>query len=371
MKKNNCYIHIPFCSSKCKYCRFASFWITQDLQIQNYVTFLCKEIKENNFLEKQELQTIYFWWGTPWVLKISQFENIFKILREKFIFSQNIEISIETTPENVTKENIIWWKNLWINRISMWVQTLNEKSLEEIWRADKWSIIEALENVLKIWFDNFSIDFIIGLPFVEKWEINKNIDFLLQKYDFIKHISVYMLEEYFDIPEEKESSFDNITYPDSWSKTWLWEKYFLEEYLSVKNNLNEKWFNFYELSNSSKPGYECKHNIWYWNHTPTFAFWLGAHGFLDNTRFSNSESFLEYYAKKNIKKDKVTSEDKFIEKMMFLLRTNWIDKKYTKKLDTKKINYFIENNYLVMQDNKIILWEKWIVFMDYILWEIL
>lgn len=389
MKNSNCYIHIPFCTSKCKYCRFASFSWLKEIQVQNYINFLCREILDSE-VDNETLDTIYFWWGTPWVLSLSQFSQIFLSLKQKFIFSENIEISIETTPENVNEKNIIWWKNLWINRISMWLQTLNENSLIEIWRAWKGDIINALDlfkyfisnpsprsSVLPLekeeinWIINISIDFIVWLPFVSKWEIIENIGFLFKKYDFIKHISVYMLEEYYDIPEDIESKFDNIKYPNNWKNNWILEEEIWTEYLSIKKFLIEKWFNSYEISNFSKSWYECKHNIWYWNHKETFAFWLWAHWFLNSTRFSNSESFLEYYNKKNIKKDILNSNDIFLEKMMFSLRTSWIDKKYLEKLDIKKINYFLENNLLIDKWEKIILSNNWIVFMDYILWEII
>lgn len=376
MKNYNCYIHIPFCSSKCKYCRFASFSGIKKLQIQNYVDFLCKEIDNSWFFSKNEnwkitLDTIYFGWWTPWVLSLEQFEQIFFSLKNKYIFNDNIEISIETTPENVTEKNLIWWKKLWINRISMWVQTLNEKSLSEIWRAWKGDIINALDLVNFVWFDNFSIDFIIWLPYVLEWEIIENIWFLLNKYDFIKHISVYMLEEYYEVPEEKESKFDNIKYPNDWKKSWLKEEKIWEEYNKIKKYLESNWFNRYEISNFSKKWYECKHNFWYWNHKETIAFWLWAHWFLNNTRFSNSESFLDYFSYKNISKEILTWEDLFLEKIMFSLRTSWIDKKYLEKLDSKKINYFIKNNLLSDNWEKILLTDNWTVFMDYILWEII
>lgn len=370
MKNLNCYIHIPFCTSKCKYCRFASFSWLKEIQVQTYIDFLCREILDSEH-ENFTLDTIYFWWWTPGVLSLIQFNQIFTALKKKYTFNNNIEISIETTPENISKENIIWWKKLWINRISMWLQTLNENSLIEIWRAWKGDIINALDNVSFLWFKNFSIDFIVWLPYVSKWEIIENIGFLLKKYDFIKHISVYMLEEYYDIPEDIESKFDNIKYPNNWKNNWILEEEIWPEYLSIKKILIEKWFNSYEISNFSKSWYECKHNIWYWNHKETLAFWLWAHWFLNNTRFSNSESFLEYYSKKNIKTELLNQSDIFLEKMMFSLRTSWIEKKYLEKLDIKKINYFLENNLLIDKWEKIILSENWVSFMDYILWEII
>jgi len=132
------YIHIPFCELKCKYCRFASIWKVQNLHINKYVSFLCKEIDSSSKLspleEKEVLSTIYFGWWTPSILEKEHLIKIFKTLRQKFKFSDDIEITIESTPNNITQKKIEIWQNLWINRISIWIQTLNEKSLEEIWR---------------------------------------------------------------------------------------------------------------------------------------------------------------------------------------------------------------------------------------------
>lgn len=370
MNNINCYIHIPFCTSKCKYCRFASFSWMKKLQIQTYVDFLCNEILYNN-KKNLILDTIYFWWWTPWVLTLEQFTQIFEVLKNKFTFSDDIEISIETTPENVTIENLIWWKNIGINRISMWVQSLNEKALYEIWRAWKWDIVNALDIVKKVWFNNFSIDFIIWLPYVEKWEIVNNIWFLLDNYDFIKHISVYMLEEYYDVPINLDSKFENIVYPNNWSMLWLKEDNYLAEYIEIKTYLNSRGFLRYEISNYAKPWSECRHNYGYWTHKESLAFWLWAFWFIDNIRFSNSENFMEYYNKKNILNDKLTESDLFLESLMFSLRTSWINDFLVEKLDKKEINYFLENNLLEKKDNKIILTDSGVLLMDYILGKII
>ncbi len=367
---NYCYIHIPFCNSKCKYCRFASFWITEELKINLYINKLLLEIK-NKKIDFKNLKSIYFGWGTPSVLKINQLELIINTLRNEYWFDKNIEISIEATPDTIITENIKWWKKIWINRLSMWLQTLNNDSLIEIWRGNKGDVISALDNIQKEWFNNVSVDFIIGLPYVKKWEIVHNIDFLHSKYDFIKHISVYMLEEYYDVPEEKDSKFENIVYPNTWNDLWLKENDYLEEYISVKKRLKEYWFNSYEISNFSKIWYECKHNIAYWNHFNILAFWLWAHWFLNNQRYSNSEDFLEYYSWKNILKEELNNDDLFIENLMFKLRTTWLGMNIIDKIDQNRLKYFIDNDYLIKKSDNIILSDKWILVMDYIISEII
>jgi oxygen-independent coproporphyrinogen III oxidase len=353
---NFCYIHIPFCSSKCSYCRFASFWNLDELKINIYIKYLLKEIQktETGF---NELKSVYFWWWTPAILKIEQLEKILNKLREKYWFDRSIEINIEATPITITKSNLIWWKNLWINRVSIWIQTLNNKSLIEIWRWNKWDIIKALDNIKEVWFDNVSIDFIIWLPYIKKWEIKKDMEYILNNYNFIKHISVYMLEEYY--------------YPWKWKNISISFDEYLVEYINIKEYLKIRWFNRYEISNFAISWYECKHNKSYWDHSSILAFWLWSHWFKNWVRYNNSEQFNKYYLWEQIIDDKLKKSDYFMEKIMFWLRTTWLTNNLYKKLNIEKIDKFIIDWFLIKKSDKIILSDKGIVVMDYILKEII
>ena len=395
------YIHIPFCEQKCGYCRFASVWKIQNLHIAKYVDFLCKEITltpSPSPLEERgvTIETIYFGWWTPWVLSLKQLEKIFIVLKNTFIFSNNIEITLESTPDKITAQNLAGWDKLWINRLSMWVQTLNQKSLETIWRGNKWDIEKALNiiwdrSLERLVSYNISLDFIIWLPYVEKWEIKKDIEYILNKYNFVKHISVYMLEDYYNPGKIIETKYDNITYPENWWKMWIREEEYLQEYSEVKNYLESEWFDRYEISNYSKSkspswkggvpegggGYSCKHNQWYWKHSEIIWFGLWAYWFIDKTRYANSEKFSEYYEWKRILESTLNSEDLFLETVMFQLRTSGLEENTYKKLNQEKLNFFIEEKYLEKNTSfstegfsSLQLTDKWVLVMDYILWEI-
>lgn len=350
-----CYIHIPFCEKKCKYCKFVSIWLSQKEKISKYINKLILDI--NNLNKKiNRLESIYFWWWTPSVLQIFELELIIKTLKNKFWFKKDIEITLETTPKNISKEYLIWLKKLWINRLSIWVQTLNNKSLIEIWRGNKWDIIQSLNLIKNIWFKNISIDFIIWLPYVKIWEIKKDIEFIIKKYQFIKHISVYMLEDHY--------------YPWNWKNISLDENDYLEEYIEVKNFLEVNWFRRYEISNFAKKWYECKHNMSYWNHSDVLAFWLWAHWFINKYRFSYFDKFEDFYKDKNFIEEKLDKNDIFLEKILFWLRTNWLKNNLQKKLDIKKVQEFIELWYLKIEDNILKLEDKWVLVLDYIIKEI-
>jgi len=350
------YIHIPFCESKCKYCNFASTWKIQIFQIQKYINFLLFEI--DNFDKKiEKLESIYFGWWTPTTLSVNQLSLIINKLELKFWFNNNIEITLETTPNKITIDNLWKWKSIWINRISIWVQSLNNITLSEIWRWNKWNILTALEAIKSLWFNNVSIDFIIWLPHVSKWEIKNDIEFILDKYAFIKHISVYMLEDQY--------------YPWKWKYISINEEDYLWEYVEVLNFLESKWFYRYEISNFSKKWYECRHNKSYWNHSDNIWFWLGAHSYVNNYRFANPDNFIDYYSWKISYNEKNTDNDLFIENIMFWLRTDWIEIKYLKWINNKKLEYFINNWYLYIDNNKLFLSIKGTLLLDYILKELL
>ncbi len=366
-----CYIHIPFCEFKCNYCRFASIWNNQNLQIKIYLQNLLKEIK-TYASEKVVLASLYFWWGTPSVLSKNQLWEIITTLYKKYIFDKNIEITIESTPNNITKQNIESWYELWINRLSIWVQTLNEKSLEEINRWNKWDIIKALEllkNYSKI--KNLNLDFIIWLPYVDKWELLQDIKYILGRFNFIKHISVYMLEDYYNSDKIIENKYDKITYPKKWVNLWIDDNDYLWEYKAIKKYLISKGFNNYEISNFWLKWFECNHNKSYWNHWEVYSFWLWAYFFINWVRYSNPDNFKDYYSWEKIIQSKLSENDFFIENCMFELRTSWLKKHTLNKMDIKKINYFIKNWYLKKVSDKVVLSDTWVLVMDYILGEII
>ncbi|MDD2871389.1 MAG: radical SAM family heme chaperone HemW [Candidatus Gracilibacteria bacterium] len=376
MKQNYCYIHIPFCTSKCKYCRFASFGNIDQLKINLYVEKLIGEIKKSSFnIEEKTLNSIYFGGGTPSVLKIEQLGDIINALKDKYAFEKDIEISIEATPITITQENLIGWNELGINRLSIGVQSLNTDTLKEIGRGEKGDIINALDNIKHFLSEknidlNISIDIIIGLPYVEKGEVKEDILDILHNNYFVKHISVYMLEEYYG-EGERDSKFQKVVYPTDWKCKGIHENDYLDEYIDIKETLKTKGFNSYEISNFAKQGYECKHNQSYWNHSNILAYGLGAHGFINNTRYSNSEEFLNYYSENAKEYEALDNQQLDIEKLMFGLRTSGIEQELYQNFDTEKISYFVDEGYLQKKSDKIHLSDKGVLLLDYILGELL
>ena len=241
---------------------------------------------------------------------------------------------------------------------------------------NSWIPLEKV-NSSKQWTKEFSIslDFIIWLPWVKQWEIKENISHILDNYSSIKHISVYMLEDYYNEDKVVETVYDKKTYPEDWDTLWIEEEQYLEEYSSVKNYLESQWFWRYEVSNYAKWWYECQHNLWYWNHSEMLAFWLWAYGFLKNSedryyRYNNSEIFTAYYEGKRTIQDTLSEEDFFLETFMFQLRTSGLEKDVYDKLNQDKLEYYLAEKYLEKKSDKIILSDKGVLVMDYLLGEL-
>lgn len=369
-----CYIHIPFCESKCKYCRFASFWWIDDFLKKKYVQKLINDIE--SFDKKNEkLESIYFWWWTPTSISDNDIWGIINSLDRKFWFKNAIEISLETTPKFINSNRLKIFSELWINRLSLWIQSLNDKALKEIWRNSRDVIISSLDVLERQkYIENISLDFIIWLPFVKIWWVKKDIQFVLNNYNFVKHISVYMLEDYYQSKDKnknlkinKKEKFENIYYPDSWGNLWIREEDYLREYLGIKDYLQKNWYYRYEISNYSMNWFECKHNNAYWEHKDYLWFWLGSHSFINGFRYSTKDDFDWYYKWEFSHEEKLSENDKFLERVMFWLRTNWLEKDIYEKLDKNSLERYILEWYLQKSGNKIILADKSVTILDYLI----
>jgi oxygen-independent coproporphyrinogen-3 oxidase len=318
---------------------------------------LKKEIREYFLLssrgqndKKETIKTIYFWGWTPSVLSHDEMRQIL----EWFPFYNKIdtEITMEMNPEDVTAEYIEWVLALGINRISLGVQTLNEASLTEIHRSDRETIFRALASVDEASI-SLNIDFILGLPFVQPWETLAGIKELHERFPYITHTSVYMLED------EK--------YPKHWKENSITEIEMQSEFLAIMDYLGSIGWHHYEFSNWARPGYESVHNQAYWDHSETRGFGLSAASFELWKRWSNASSFTGYYAGRTENEEMLTPDQIEIEEMMFWLRRDgWICDKKTIKVDALISDWLIE-----IHENRIKPTKTWIFLLDHILSELM
>lgn len=332
------YIHIPFCDSICSYCDFCKF-IKNEEWINKYLDVLEKEI--NAKYKGEILDTIYIGGGTPSCLNIKELTKLFNIIK-LFKKSKNCEFTFECNIENITEEKLKLLYEFGVNRLSIGIQTFDEKYLKFLNRNHKKKdIIEKINLSKKIGFKNINIDLIYALPNQTLEELNNDIDEFL-KLD-ITHISTYSL-----IIEPNTKVFiENYKNID--------EDLDYQMYKLLCNKLKDKGYNHYEISNFAKGGYESKHNLTYWNNNEYYGFGLGASGYINNIRYDNTRNFNKYlnneYVKESHKLDKIeTIENEFI---LGFRKINGIDKKTFKTKYNKDIKSIEVVNKL-LRENKLL-----------------
>ena len=349
------YIHIPFCERKCSYCAFVSFWLSY-AERERYINSLLDEI--DNFSTTKKVKTIYLGGGTPSILTKDEIFTIFAKLREKFDIDKNAEITIEVNPNSVDEEKLRAYKAVGINRISVGVQSLSNKTLKSIGRLHtKKEAIEKLK-LIKKYFDNISADLILGLS-GEKSVTNyaKNLIKLN-----VKHISSYMLEVhentklYFEVRDKKYRPLD--------------EKGLTKSYDKLVKFLKKCGFRQYEISNFALADYESKHNLNYWNYGEYVGFGVSAHSFLSHKRMANADTLQGYY-KRERKEEKITKNMEIEERIMLGLRCYLgVDISTLRKLGydiQKNESYrkFLKEGEIVEDGGKFYLLPKYYKFADY------
>ena len=161
------YVHIPFCEKKCAYCAFNSFCADEETK-NKYINLLCNEIScrsadFNSSSNKAVVRTIYIGGGTPSILNEEQISKVINTIYNSFDVYDNAEFTIEANPNSITEEKLKCWKSLRVNRLSVGVQSLNDKSLAKIGRLHtKKDALEKIKLARKF-FDNVSADLIVGL----------------------------------------------------------------------------------------------------------------------------------------------------------------------------------------------------------------
>jgi len=277
------YIHIPFCVKKCVYCDFFSVSYDESI-VKAYVDTLCKELS----FKKQHggsLKTVYFGGGTPTLLSAECFTTLFRYLRDNFPLSPDTEITVEANPGTIDELKITTLLSLGVNRLSVGVQSFNDKelaTLDRIHSSDE--ACKSIESIRKAGLRNFSIDLMYGIPgqTTESWRKSLTKTAELSP----THISTYELTL-----EESTPLSLLIT---SGIISMLNEELILEMYDHAIDYLVGYGYEHYEISNFALPGYQCKHNLNYWNRGEYIGIGAGAHSFDKGIRSKNIPGIKKY-----------------------------------------------------------------------------
>ncbi|MBU2043956.1 MAG: radical SAM family heme chaperone HemW [Candidatus Omnitrophica bacterium] len=252
------YIHIPFCRKKCLYCDFYSIGYQPDLA-GRYIDVLCRQIKD----WKGRFKTIYIGGGTPTVLAISDWQRLLKVLKSKQ--AVECEFTVEANPESLTEAQLKVLVAGGLNRISIGLQSLSDEKLKKLGRIHSaGQALEAVAKAKKSGIDNISIDLIFGLWQEKGSDWQKELEKAVKLP--VKHISLYSLTYEKGTLLFKAKAAKTINPLDEARVAGM--------YKYAVSFLNRKGFQQYEISNFSKPGYQCRHNLNYWDNQPYLG--LGA-----------------------------------------------------------------------------------------------
>ena len=374
MKEVGIYIHIPFCKSKCYYCDFVSF-SGMGKYVDGYINALVKELihkSKNNYY----IKTIFIGGGTPSIIDEKYIKQIMDTIKEYFDYDPKMEVTIEVNPGTVTEEKLKTYYDLGINRLSVGLQSANDKILKEIGRIHSF---EEYKNTIKlakkVGFKNINSDIIVGLPNQTIYDVENTIDELVKLK--LKHISVYslILEENTRLYELVQTNM--VELPDDELERYM--------YWYAKRRLEDEGYIHYEISNFAKKGYESKHNLDCWSQKEYIGFGINAASYEDDTRYKNIVSIENYI--KNIEngefdnnviiEEKQSKKDKANEYVILGLRKieglNIIDfeNKFKISFDSlykNKINKLISMGLIYLYDNNVKLTDKGIDLAN-IVWE--
>lgn len=287
MKKLGIYIHIPFCKQKCFYCDFISY-ANQDKYFKKYVQALNKEI--NNFIDNNEfeVQTIYIGGGTPSLIDAKYIEEILHIFEKRNLLKEVKEVTIEVNPGTVTEEKLRNYKNSGVNRLSIGLQSTEDKVLKQIGRIHCYDdFLNTYKMAREVGFKNINVDLMIGLPNQKIIDVKNSLEKIIKlEPEPPNHISVYSLIVEENTPIEKMLESGELELPD--------EELERNMYWYVKNFLELNGYKHYEISNFAKLGNESKHNLDCWNQKEYVGFGVAAHSYIDDVRYGNIGNVEEY-----------------------------------------------------------------------------
>ena len=305
-KVKSLYIHIPFCEHLCDYCDFPKLQYFRNFA-KDYLVALKKEL-DSYHIDKNDIQTIYVGGGTPTALEDDLFLELLKIIKP---YSEGVkEYTFEANPESLSKEKLQMMKEYHVNRLSIGVESTNDDVLKAINRHHTFKDVQtAVLNARNLGFDNINVDLIIGLPQVSKSLLIKDLDNVLTLN--VDHISCYSLSVHpntvFGIKKIEEPSGDLAR----------------DYYDIVEDKLLKNGFIHYEISNWCKPGKESLHNFTYWKDEQYYGIGLGASGYIDDIRYTNTRNIQKYNSGEFLEeKEAVNKEDDILYFIMLNLRTN-------------------------------------------------
>ncbi|MBO4678030.1 MAG: oxygen-independent coproporphyrinogen III oxidase [Lachnospiraceae bacterium] len=307
-EKAEIYVHIPFCVKKCDYCDFVSFACGKDVQ-EDYFKALLSQIESmKETVGSVPIVSCFFGGGTPTVPDERLLISVLCKLKETFNFTPDAEITIEANPNSASREKLRAYRDAGVNRLSIGLQSTDNGELKCLSRLHTYEeFLKTFKDAREAGFDNINVDIMSALPGQTMESFEKTLERVCALNP--EHISAYSL-----IIEEGTPFFDR--YKDG--KGLPDEDTEREMYYLTKRFLHEHGYERYEISNYSKPGYECKHNLGYWERVPYYGFGIAAASFYGGKRFQMHNDLKRFIKGDYEAQIETLSRDEEMSEFMFL-----------------------------------------------------
>jgi oxygen-independent coproporphyrinogen-3 oxidase len=295
------YIHIPFCVRKCNYCDFLSFSGISDEDQKAYFRSLLREIEYYSEIYGNEyyVDTIFIGGGTPSLTDESLISEFLQAVRRGFFVDEDAEITIESNPKTLTDYKLRVYLEFGVNRLSIGAQSFNDNLLRYLGRVHtSEDFLTTYSMARECGFRNINIDLMFAIPgqTMEIW-----LDTLSRALGLApEHISFYSLQLEEGTPFFRMFQEESLREVD--------DELDRDMYHRAIEILRENGYLHYEISNAAKAGRQCRHNLKYWSMDEYLGLGLGAHSFLDGTRFSN-ETDLERYIRADMRNNGVPGQE--------------------------------------------------------------
>ena len=308
-KPTSAYVHIPFCTQICYYCDFSKVFI-KNQPVDDYLQALIREFESYDI---EQLRTLYIGGGTPTSITAQQLDYLLTDLTKHLDLSVLEEFTIEANPGDLTDDKIEVLKKSAVNRVSLGVQTFNDKQLKRIGRSHNESqIYSTIDHLKTAGFDNISIDLIYALPGQTMEDVKENVAKAIAL--DIPHLSLYslILEHHTVFMNKMRRGKLNLPQEDLEAEMF--------EYIIAE--LEANGFEHYEISNFTKPGFESRHNLMYWDNAEYYGVGAGASGYLNGVRYRNRgpiQHYLKAVSEGNARlSEEVLTKDEMMEEELFL-----------------------------------------------------
>lgn len=351
MKVKHLYIHVPFCKTICSYCDFCHRVYNEDFS-DKWLNRLKKEFKE---CEGESYSTIYIGGGTPTSLSNKQLESLLKLVKP---YSSKVkEYTIEVNPESLNEDKVKLFKKYGINRVSIGLESSNDKLLKLMNRHHSFDDVkDSVELLRKYGINNISLDIIYSLPTQTMQDLIKTVKDALSLN--VPHLSLYSL-----------TIEDNTVFGKKGYKA-LDEEIEADMYDYIIDELIKNGYNYYEIANFAKKGYESKHNLGYWRYEDFRGLSCGSSSKIGSIRYDKTRDINKYINSKDIIDEvyKLSKEDRMFENIMMSLRTSEglditkfnrkykvdILEHYKEALDKNRSNLLIKDDRLIVKNRKIL-----------------